>query len=64
VATEDIAAAPPEMRPPSQKLASLRGGGSSRVKSSAVTHTRDPLFDVNDVPLPKDPDKPKPTFRY
>lgn len=62
VATEDLAAAPPSMKPPLPRIASLRGGSTSHPKTSDVRPNKDPLFDVNDVPLPKPQDQPK--FRY
>ncbi|RYD68632.1 MAG: hypothetical protein EOP84_29890 [Verrucomicrobiaceae bacterium] len=73
MATEELKPAPPE--PPPPKPAPVRkssGGGwfsSGKPKRSNVQPTpTDPLFDVNDVPLPLPDEEPvptsKPDFRY
>jgi hypothetical protein len=68
IASDDIAPAPPEPAAPPQPDAT---GATSRPKRSNVRGTPgEPLFDVNDVPMPLPTDPPKaarkaePGFRY
>ena len=66
VATDDIALAPPEPPPPRATPAPERVS-HVRKRSNVLGTPGEPLFDVNDVPMPLPGDpvkKPEPGFRY